>query len=96
MTWESFKQKHNVMNIRVGNRILKLKYRKYDRQRSMNYILFRKPYAKFLFNLEEYARFDWFNDAYKFHRRKPLRDFNLVRKSRGWLMVDPINWKRDW
>ena len=51
MRWQSFKQKRNTIGIGVSLPfLLKIKYRKYDRQRSMNYMTFRKPYAKFLFN----------------------------------------------
>ena len=31
----------------------------------------------------------WLNDCKKFYSSRPLRDFNLVRKRKGWVLISP-------
>ena len=96
MSWESFTTKHNIFGMATGNRI---KYFIYDYSRRNMITQFKgyryKPYKKFLFDFEEYTRFDWLNDDKKFYSGHSLRQFNIKRANRGWKKLSPIQWIKE-
>ena len=96
MSWKSYTAKHNIFGMSTGNRIKRFIY-DYSRTNMLKRLKgYRyKPYTKFLFDFEEYKRFNWLNDDKKFHSGNCLRQFNIRRANRRWKKLSPIQWIKE-
>ena len=76
-TWKSYKKR---IMYKKGIR----HFSKYERSGK------RFIWAQFMFqiSMDERREF-WLNDYKKFYSSRPLRDFNLVRKRKGWVLISP-------
>lgn len=80
--WESYQER--IMYTKRGKRI-----KKYGR------CGIRISHAAFMFRVSmDDRREPWLNDRLKFYSNRPLRDFNLGRKRRGWTLTSPLEWRK--
>ena len=80
--WESYQER--IMYTKRGERIGRYKR-----------CSLRICHGSFMFRIHmNDHRQPWLNDRKKFYSSRSLRDFNIRRKTKGWTLTSPLEWRK--
>lgn len=89
MIWRSYKRKHGIFGMRTGKRF---REELFSTRNQFKRYRIKSRYVEFKLRIEDELRWDWCTG--KFYANKSLREFNMLRKKRGWNLVSTVKWLR--